>query len=62
MTNRDNVAADWNARGFTCDLWTDPAGQHWEDFTHATDELVIVLEGNMEFEVAGEVLHPKVGE
>ncbi len=62
MTHRDEVAADWKARGFSCDLWTDPVGQKWEDFTHATDELVIVLEGDMEFVVAGEVHHPEVGE
>ena len=32
----------------------------WEDFTHATDELVTVLEGDMEFE--GQVHHPQPGE
>ena len=62
MTNRDEVAADWRARGFSCELWTDPVCQKWEDFTHATDELVIALEGDMEFEVAGDVVHPEVGE
>jgi quercetin dioxygenase-like cupin family protein len=31
------------------------SGQRWEDFTHATDELVTVLEGDMEFEVQGQV-------
>ena len=48
MTDRQQIAADWAARGFSCDLWTDPPGQRWEDFTHATDEVVIVLEGEME--------------
>lgn len=50
----------WTAtRGFTCDLWIDPPGERWDDFTHATDELVTVLEGDMEFEVEGQVHHPK---
>ena len=40
-------------------MWTDPPGQRWEDFTHATDEVVIVLEGEMEFEVEEEVHHPQ---
>lgn len=62
MTDRQQIAADWAARGFGCDLWTDPPGQCWEDFTHATDELVTVLEGDMEFEVEGEVHHPRPGE
>ena len=29
---------------------------------HAADELVTVLEGQMEFEIGGEVHHPKPGE
>ena len=62
MTDRHKIAADWEARGFSCDLWTDPPGQRWEDFTHATDEVVIVLKGDMEFEVEGEVHRPEPGE
>ena len=62
MTDREQIAADWEVRGFSCDLWTDPPGQRWEDFTHATDEVVIVLEGDMEFEVEGEVCQPRPGE
>ena len=62
MIDRETVQADWSARGFSCDLWTDPPGQRWEDFTHATDEVVVVVEGQMEFEIAGEVHHPAPGE
>ena len=62
MTNREQIAADWAARGFSCELWTDPPGQRWEDFTHSTDEVVIVLGGEMEFEVEGRVHHPQPGE
>ena len=60
--DREQVAADWAKRGFGRDLWVDPPGQRWEDFTHATDELVIVLEGEMEFEIAWQVHHPAIGE
>ncbi len=62
MIERKQVGAEWVARGFSCELWTDPPGQRWEDFTRATDELVIVLEGNMEFEVEGRIYHPCIGE
>ena len=58
----EQVAIDWSKRGFGCDLWTDPPRQRWEDFTHATDELVVVLEGEMEFEIAGQVYRPSIGE
>jgi quercetin dioxygenase-like cupin family protein len=59
---REAIASNWAARGFSCDLWTDSPGQQWEGFRHATDELIIVLEGEMEFEVAGTMHHPKPGE
>lgn len=49
------IAADWLARGYSCDLFVDPPGQCWEGFVHATDELVSVVEGRLEMEVAGEV-------
>lgn len=62
MVDRNQIQTDWAGRGFGCDLWTDRPGQRWEDFTHATDELVIVLEGRMEFEIEGRLCHPKVGE
>ncbi|MEZ5940705.1 MAG: cupin domain-containing protein [Planctomycetaceae bacterium] len=60
--DHQQIAEDWNRRGFSCELWTDPPGQRWEDFTHATDEVVIVLSGDMEFEVEGVVYHPATGE
>ncbi len=58
----EEVARDWQQRGFSCDLWTDPPGQRWEDFVHEVDELVMVMEGEMEFEVGGQVHHPVPGE
>jgi mannose-6-phosphate isomerase-like protein (cupin superfamily) len=60
--DRAKIAASWSERGFSCDLRIDPPGQRWENFRHATDELVTVLEGQMEFEVAGAVHHQKIGE
>ena len=60
--NRAEIAQDWAARGFSCELWVDPPGRRWEDFVHSTDELVIVLEGEMEFEINGEIIHPDTGQ
>ncbi len=34
----------------------------WEDYVHQTDELVMVLEGELELEMQGRVFRPKVGE
>jgi quercetin dioxygenase-like cupin family protein len=60
--NHQSIASAWASRGFSCELWTDPAGQKWEDFTHPTDELITVLEGEMEFEIAGKTHQPMPGE
>jgi len=62
MTDTERVKQDWGSRGFSCALWIDPPGQRWEGFVHAADELVAVVEGRMQFEVAGEVKHPAIGE
>lgn len=62
MIDRETVARDWAARGFSCGLWTDPPGQRWEDFVHGTDEVVLVLEGDVEFEIGGEIHRPGPGE
>jgi len=61
-TSIQDVSADWNARGFSCDLWTDPPGRCWEDFVHKTDELLLVVEGALELEICGVTSHPKIGE
>ncbi len=60
--NYEEIASNWALRGFTCELWIDPPGQHWEDFVHDVDEVVMVLEGKMEFELKGDVHHPRVGD
>jgi mannose-6-phosphate isomerase-like protein (cupin superfamily) len=58
----DSIRSDWRSRGFSCDIWTDPPGQTWEGYTHGVDELVMVLEGDVEFEIDGRIFRPAVGE
>ena len=60
--DREKVAKDWKARGFSCDLWVDPPGQVWEDYLHSTDELLMLMEGKLELEMQGKTLRPAVGE
>jgi quercetin dioxygenase-like cupin family protein len=40
--------------GFSFGIFRDPPGQVWADFIHPTDEFVVVVEGDVEIEVAGE--------
>jgi quercetin dioxygenase-like cupin family protein len=61
MIDVDEISRDWRRRGFSCDVWVDPPGRRWEDFVHAEDELVVVLEGEMEFEITDTVIHPEPG-
>jgi uncharacterized cupin superfamily protein len=60
--DRQEIARDWAARGFSCDIWTDPPGRLWADFVHATDELVMLIDGDIELRFSGRVLRPPVGE
>lgn len=60
--DQEKVKEDWAARGFSCGLWIDPPGQVWADFVHDTDELVMLVEGEQEFEMNGEKHRPKVGQ
>jgi quercetin dioxygenase-like cupin family protein len=62
MVDIDTIRSSWRSRGFSCDIWTDPPGQVWEDYRHTVDELVMVLEGNVEFEINETVLQPAIGE
>jgi mannose-6-phosphate isomerase-like protein (cupin superfamily) len=52
--DRGAIAADWRARGFSCDLFIDPPGRAWIDFVHSSNELVTVAEGRLEITVNGE--------
>ena len=60
--SQDTVAADWSKRGYSCGLFVDPPGQRWEDFVHSCNELVMVQEGKLEMEVAGEIVHMEPGD
>lgn len=60
--DRGAVERYWRARGFSCGLWIDPPGQVWADYFHDVDELVIVLEGDVEFEIAGKTHAPTAGQ
>lgn len=61
MIHQESVAAAWRQRGFSCDLWVDPPGQVWVDYVHDTDELVLVIEGDVEFEFHGRCHRPAPG-
>ena len=60
--DQEQVSRDWRARGFSCDIWTDSPGQVWADFVHDSDELVMLIDGEIELRFAGQILRPEPGE
>jgi uncharacterized cupin superfamily protein len=59
--DEQSVAASWRTRAFSCDLWVDPPGQVWTDYVHEVDELVMVVVGEVEFEIDGVTHRPDGG-
>ena len=60
--DREAIARDWSARGYSCHEFVDPPGQTWNDFVHATNELVTVVEGALELDVGDETVHADPGD
>lgn len=60
--NREHVAENWKARGYSCALFVDPPGREWTGFVHATDELVTVVEGRLQITVEGETVTARPGD
>jgi quercetin dioxygenase-like cupin family protein len=62
-TDEERRLADrFRELGFSFDIWSDPPGRAWRGFVHSTDELVVLLEGEVEFVVGGVVHRPETGE
>jgi quercetin dioxygenase-like cupin family protein len=60
--DRTAVAAEWRARGYSCQLFVDPPGREWNGFVHPTNELVTVVEGRLEMTVAHECVVAEPGD
>ncbi|MBS0150418.1 MAG: cupin domain-containing protein [Nitrospira sp.] len=60
--DRDQVAHDWSQRGYSCDVFTDPPGREWNDFVHAANELVTVMDGTLRLTIGGEEIIAKPGD
>jgi mannose-6-phosphate isomerase-like protein (cupin superfamily) len=56
------IEANWRSRGFSFGVWIDPPGQVWADFVHATDELVMLVDGRLELSFNGHTLQPGRGQ
>jgi quercetin dioxygenase-like cupin family protein len=60
--NREEVAQSWSQRGYSCDVFTDPPGREWNNFTHSTNELVTVVEGALRMTIEEEEVIAEPGD
>jgi mannose-6-phosphate isomerase-like protein (cupin superfamily) len=52
----------WEERGYRGGTWVDPPGRAWENFVHDVDELMMLVSGELELEVAGQKSYPQPGQ
>lgn len=45
--DKNAVAREWSELGYSCNVFLDPPGQQWNNFTHTCDELVTVVTGRL---------------
>lgn len=60
--NAEDIAQDWQLRGYSFSRFDDPPGQVWRDFVHPTNEVVTVAAGRLEVTIAGESIIAEVGD
>lgn len=58
----NKIVERWQKKGFTCEIWKSSAGQSWLDPGHETDEVFVLLEGEMEISLGGKKYRPQIGE
>lgn len=62
LIDRSEVAKNWHARGFSCGLWIDHAGREWSYDAQETEELFMIMSGELELEIEGRSQKPAIGQ
>jgi len=62
IPERNVLAGEWGTKDFSCRLWTDPPDRQWLNFSHETEELVLVVEGKIRLEVGDDAVELKPGD
>ena len=62
QVEKTDIEKQWHARGFSCGMWIDHARRVWKDDWHDTDELFMAIAGELEIEMGGRCIRPKIGE
>ncbi len=62
QVEKSDIEKQWHARGFSCGMWIDHARRVWQEDWHDTDELFMAIAGELEIEMGGRCIRPKIGE
>tara|TARA_B100000686_G_scaffold120544_1_gene127562 strand:+ start:602 stop:871 length:270 start_codon:yes stop_codon:yes gene_type:complete len=60
--NQEQINKKCGFKGFSFGVFKAPPGQVWADFVHRTDELVVLVEGEIEIEIEGNSQQPQIGD
>lgn len=55
------LVESWQQEGFSVEHWTSPPGEAWSDAGHATDEILVILEGCLDVTIDGVLHRSEVG-
>lgn len=58
----EKIKNEWQSKGFKCETYSTPAGDYWSSEGHESDEVFILLEGELEVSFQGKTYHPTIGE
>ena len=58
---KEKVKKGWEERGFSFSVWVDPPGQCWDDFSHDSDELFILVKGEVKMILDGKTFMAEIG-
>lgn len=61
MIDETALRRDFEARGYSFDIFVDPPGQQWLGFVHPVDEIVVPLDGAVTIIVDGVRHEPEIG-
>ncbi len=56
------IEANWKREGFSFGVFRDPPGQEWNNFSHQSDEYVLVAEGQLRIAVGSETSFCEAGD
>ena len=60
--NESKIKQEWAKRGYSFGISKNPPSKIWSDFIHATDEIIMLVQGKIEIQFQNKKMIPKPGE